>query len=92
MAQFLPAYSGQLLDKELNYLSKILTAPDRPFAAIIGGSKISSKFSVLVNLLNSVDVMILGGAMVYTLLKAQGYSVGKSLVEDDLIPKAKKSF
>ncbi|MEC8677819.1 MAG: phosphoglycerate kinase [Candidatus Margulisiibacteriota bacterium] len=90
VAQFLPAYSGQLLDKELNYLSQILTAPDRPFTAIIGGPKISSKFSVLVNLLNSVDVMILGGAMVYTLLKAQGHSVGKSLVEDDLIPKAKE--
>ncbi|MGA0241611.1 MAG: phosphoglycerate kinase [Candidatus Marinamargulisbacteria bacterium] len=88
VAQFLPAYSGQLLDKELSYLSKITASPDRPFVAIIGGAKISSKFSVLKNLLTTVDVMILGGAMVYTLLKAQGKPVGQSLVEDELIPDA----
>ncbi|MGC6366930.1 MAG: phosphoglycerate kinase [Candidatus Marinamargulisbacteria bacterium] len=90
VAQFLPAYSGQLLDKELDYLSKIISSPERPFTAIIGGAKISTKFSVLKNLLQTVDVMILGGAMVYTLLKAQGKSVGKSLVEDDLIPAARE--
>jgi phosphoglycerate kinase len=90
VATFLPSYTGQLVDKEIAYLSTILESPDRPFTAIIGGSKISTKFSVLKNLLKSVDVMILGGAMVYTLLKAQGKSVGQSLVEDDLIPAAKE--
>ena len=88
IAQHLPAFSGQLLDKELNYLSQVVESPDRPLTAIIGGAKISTKFSVLENLLNTVDVMILGGAMVYTLLAAKGISVGKSMVEPDLYPKA----
>ncbi|MEK9726974.1 MAG: phosphoglycerate kinase [Candidatus Margulisiibacteriota bacterium] len=88
VAQFLPSYPGCLLDKELKYLSGMLNSPQRPFTAIIGGAKISSKFSVLKHLLKTVDVMILGGAMVYTLLKAQGVPVGRSLVEDDLIPDA----
>jgi phosphoglycerate kinase len=84
--QCLPAYSGKLLDKEMDYLGTLMCGAEAPFVAIIGGSKISTKFSVLENLLQVVDVMVLGGAMVYTLLKAQGYSVGKSLAEDDLIP------
>ncbi len=88
IAQCLPAFSGQLLDKELNYLTQVLRSPDRPLTAIIGGSKISSKFSVLENLLQTVDVMVLGGAMVYTLLKAKNEEVGTSLVELDLIDKA----
>ena len=80
VAQFLPACPGQL-DKELDYLSKLLDSPDRPLTAIIGGAKIF-KFSVLKNLLEkTVDVMILGGAMVYTLLKAQGKPVGRSLLK-----------
>jgi phosphoglycerate kinase len=84
--QCLPAYSGKLLDKEIDYLGTLMCGAEAPFVTIIGGSKISTKFSVLENLLQVVDVMVLGGAMVYTLLKAQGYSVGKSLVEDNLIP------
>tara|TARA_B100000674_G_scaffold499017_1_gene541051 strand:- start:7375 stop:8553 length:1179 start_codon:yes stop_codon:yes gene_type:complete len=88
IAQYLPAFSGLLLDKELDYLTQVLNSPTRPLTAIIGGAKISSKFSVLENLLQTVDVMVLGGAMVYTLLAAQGISVGQSLVEPDLIPKA----
>jgi phosphoglycerate kinase len=88
VATYLPAYAGQLVDKELHYLSQVVTNPGRPFLALIGGSKMSSKFSVLKNLLSRVDGIILGGAMVYTLLKAQGKSVGLSLVEDDLIPDA----
>lgn len=88
IAQYLPAFSGKLLDKELNYLTQVLRSPDRPLTAIIGGAKISSKFSVLENLLQTVDVMVLGGAMVYTLLKAKNQEVGTSLVELDLIDKA----
>jgi phosphoglycerate kinase len=84
--QCLPAYSGKLLDKEINYLGTLMHGAKPPFVAIIGGAKISTKFSVLENLLQVVDGMVLGGAMVYTLLKAQGHSVGKSLVEDGLIP------
>lgn len=86
--QHLPAYSGALLDKELAVLTQMLDAPDRPLMAIIGGAKISSKFAVLERLLERVDVMVLGGAMVYTLLLAQGASVGTSLVEVDLVPQA----
>lgn len=88
IAQHLPAFSGQLLDKELDYLTQVLNSPQRPLTAIIGGAKISSKFSVLENLLQNVDVMVLGGAMVYTLLAAQGHAIGQSLVEPDLIPQA----
>ncbi len=88
IAQHLPSFSGQLLDKELDYLTQVLESPQRPLTAIIGGAKISSKFSVLESLLQTVDVMVLGGAMVYTLLLAQGKSVGQSLVEPDLLDQA----
>ena len=90
IAQHLPSFPGQLLDKEINYFRQILDHPKRPFTAIIGGSKISTKFSVLQRLLTVVDVMILGGAMVYTVLQAQGLSTGKSLVEPDLVDQARQ--
>ena len=88
VAQYLPSYPGQLLDDELNALGIIINNPKRPLMAIIGGSKISTKFTVLNNLIDKVDIMVLGGAMVYTLLQAQGSSVGKSLVEPDLVSQA----
>jgi phosphoglycerate kinase len=80
--------AGFLIKKEMNYLKNILDMPARPFVAIIGGSKVSDKLEALSNLIKKVDKMIIGGGMAFTFLKAQGYVVGQSLVEDDLIPKA----
>jgi phosphoglycerate kinase len=79
---------GFLLKKEINYFQKCLDKPSRPYVAIIGGSKVSGKLEALVNLIRKVDKMIIGGGMAFTFLKALGYEVGKSLVEDELIPKA----
>ena len=81
--------AGFLLLKEIKYLYKILENPTRPFIAIVGGSKVSGKLGALINLLPKVDKLIIGGAMAFTFLKALGYGVGKSLVEDDLIDEAK---
>ncbi len=80
--------AGFLIKKELNYLKKLLEKPARPFVAIIGGSKVSGKLEALLNLLRRVDKMIIGGGMAFTFLKAQGYEIGKSIVEDDLQGKA----
>ena len=84
------AAAGLLMQKELEYLGKVTTNPDRPFVAIIGGAKVSDKIDVLRNLLGKVDALLIGGAMAYTFLKAQGRQVGKSLVEDDKIGLAKE--
>ncbi len=81
--------AGFLLLKEIKYLYKLLEHPTRPFLAIIGGSKVSSKLGALINLLPKVDKMIIGGAMAFTFLKALGEEVGRSLVEDELIDEAK---
>jgi phosphoglycerate kinase len=89
VAQFLPAYAGFLIQKELDIMGKALADPKRPFVAIIGGAKISTKIAVLKNLLNKVDTLIIGGGMVYTFLKAKGLEVGKSLVEEKSIDQAK---
>jgi phosphoglycerate kinase len=78
-----PAVSGLLMEKELDYLGKALGAPARPFVAVLGGAKISGKIDVITNLLPRVDQILIGGAMANTFFKAQGASVGKSLVEDD---------
>jgi phosphoglycerate kinase len=80
--------AGFLIKKELNYLKRALDKPARPFVAIIGGSKVSGKLEALVNLIEKVDKMIIGGGMAFTFLKALGYEVGQSIVEDDLIDKA----
>ena len=80
--------AGFLIKKELTYLKKALDKPARPFVAIIGGSKVSGKLEALVNLIEKVDKMIIGGGMAFTFLKALGYEVGQSIVEDDLIGKA----
>jgi len=81
---------GMLVEKEINSLSKILQDPPKPFAVILGGAKVSDKISVIENLSKSSDLMIIGGAMAYTFLKAKGVNVGNSLVENDKIELAKK--
>jgi phosphoglycerate kinase len=83
VSQFLPSFSGLLVNKELNYLQGALSDPKRPFIAIVGGSKVSTKLGVLKHLLDKVDELIIGGAMAFTFLKALGFNVGKSLCEDD---------
>jgi phosphoglycerate kinase len=88
LAHKLPAYAGRAMQAELEALGKALENPQRPVAAIVGGAKISTKLDLLGNLLKKVDVLIIGGAMANTFLLAQGHSVGKSLVERDLVPTA----
>jgi phosphoglycerate kinase len=82
--------AGLLMEKELEYLGRALHDPEHPFVAILGGAKVSDKIGVIRNLLSKVDVLIIGGGMAYTFLKAQGVAVGKSLVEDDKISLAKE--
>jgi len=77
------AAAGLLIERELAYLGKALSNPDRPFLAILGGAKVSDKIEVVQNLMNLADAMLIGGAMAYTFLKSQGHPIGKSLVEDD---------
>jgi phosphoglycerate kinase len=77
--------AGLLMQKELNFLGKVLTEPDRPFVAIIGGSKISGKIDVIDNLLDKADTLLIGGGMAYTFLNALGQSTGKSLIEADKV-------
>jgi phosphoglycerate kinase len=84
------AVAGYLIERELLYLGKALQEPERPFVAILGGSKISGKIDVLENLFKKVDTVLIGGAMVFTFFKAQGYEVGKSLVEESKIELALK--
>lgn len=84
-----PAVSGLLMEKELTALSGILNNPPRPFTAVVGGAKVSSKIGVLENLIDKVDNLIIGGGMAYTFLKAQGYSVGNSMCEIDQLDTAK---
>ncbi len=81
--------AGLLMEKELQYLGRVLQNPERPFVAILGGAKVSDKIGVIKNLLSKVDVLIIGGGMAYTFLKAQGEHVGKSLVEADKLGLAK---
>ncbi len=81
--------AGLLMEKELNFLSQALHNPARPFVAILGGAKVSDKIPVIESLIErKVDKLLIGGAMAYTFFKAQGFTVGKSLVEDDMMPKA----
>ncbi len=78
-----PAVAGYLMEKELKYLGSALADPKRPFVAIIGGAKVSDKITVIENLLEKVDTIMIGGGMAYTFLKAQGHEIGQSLVEED---------
>lgn len=81
VTKYLPAVSGFLIEKELKFLGEALENPERPFVAILGGSKVSDKIGVIENLLEKVDTLIIGGGMAYTFFKAQGYNVGNSLCE-----------
>jgi phosphoglycerate kinase len=90
IAEILPAYAGLLMERELEMLSKVLESPERPFAAILGGAKVSDKIGVIDNLLKKVDVLVLGGGMANTFLLAQGKSVGKSLAEHDRVEDAQR--
>ena len=82
--------AGLLLQEELNYLGRILSAPEKPFVALLGGAKVSDKIGVLRNLMPKVGVLLIGGRMAYTFLKSKGISVGKSLVEEDRIALARE--
>ena len=81
--------AGFLLKKEIEYFNKAMNNPEKPFGAIIGGAKVSSKLDALNNILTKVDYIIIGGGMAFTFLKAKGYGVGKSLLEEDLVISAK---
>jgi len=83
------AAAGLLMEKELAYLGKAISNPDHPFVAVLGGAKVSDKMSVIHNLMKLADAMLIGGAMAYTFLKAQGLPVGKSLVENDKLDLAR---
>jgi phosphoglycerate kinase len=85
-----PAVAGFLMEKELEYLGKALEAPDHPFVALLGGAKISDKIGVIETLLSKVDTLLIGGGMANTFLKAQGYEIGRSLVEEESVPLAKE--
>ena len=92
MIQFVPeAAAGLLMDKELEYLTKATKNPERPCIAILGGAKVSDKIEVIENLMKFVDRLLIGGAMAYTFLQAQGKPTGKSLVEEDKVELAKDS-
>jgi 3-phosphoglycerate kinase len=84
------AAAGFLMEKEVQYLEPMVTNPPKPMVAIIGGAKVSSKIAVLESLLKNASALVIGGGMAYTFLKAQGYGVGKSLVEDDQLDTAKQ--
>ncbi|GHV16453.1 phosphoglycerate kinase [Spirochaetia bacterium] len=90
IAKFVPvSVAGFLMEKEVNYLEPIVTNPQKPLVAIIGGAKVSSKIAVLESLLKNASALVIGGGMAYTFLKAQGHKVGKSLIEDDQLDTAK---
>jgi phosphoglycerate kinase len=90
IAEYLPAYAGLLMEREIAALSSLLENPRRPFAAILGGAKVSDKIGVIDHLLTKVDLLILGGGMANTFLLAQGKSVGKSLAEHDRVDDARR--
>lgn len=85
-----PSASGYLLEKEIRYLSDSVNDPSRPFVAILGGAKVSDKIPVIENLITKVDTIIIGGGMAYTFLVANGKSVGNSLLQEEMVPTAKK--
>ena len=90
IARLLPAYAGLLMERELNALSGLLEDPARPYAAILGGAKVSDKIKVIDNLLDRVDLLVVGGGMANTFLLAQGKTIGKSLAEPDRVEDARR--
>ena len=92
VASYLPAVSGFLIEKELQFLGNALNNPERPFVAILGGAKVSDKIGVIDSLLEKVDTLIIGGGMAYTFFKAQGYEVGNSICELDKLDLAKEAM
>jgi phosphoglycerate kinase len=90
IAAFLqPAVAGLLMEREMTYLSKVTANPDRPLVAVLGGAKVSDKIPLITNLLEKVSALVIGGGMAYTLLQAQGYAVGSSLLEQDCLDMAR---
>ena len=90
VAERLPAAAGLLLEEEVDYLDGVLEDPERPFAAILGGAKVSDKLGVIESLLKVADTLLIGGAMCFTFFRAQGYEIGRSLVEDDYLQEARR--
>lgn len=92
VAHHLPAVAGFLMEKEIDYLSRALSAPDRPFVAVLGGAKVKDKIKVIENLLTKVDTLIIGGGMSYTFLKAKGLEIGKSLLDAESLDYARETM
>ncbi len=90
VAEFLPAVSGFLIEKEIKFLGDALKNPERPFIAILGGAKVSDKIAVIENLIEKVDKLLIGGGMAFTFLKAQGHKIGKSICEEDKLDLARE--
>ena len=88
VSHYLPSYAGFLIEKEVKFMAPLLENPEKPFVAIIGGSKVSSKITVLESLVRTCNTIVIGGGMAYTFLKVQGHTIGKSLVEDDYLDTA----
>ena len=90
LAKLLPSFAGDLVINEVEVLQKLTTSPTSPYGVILGGAKVSDKIGVISNLLNKVDLIAIGGGMVFTFLAAKGMKIGKSLVENDLVPEVKQ--
>jgi phosphoglycerate kinase len=90
VAKYLPAVAGFLLEKEIRYLGQAIADPHRPFVAMLGGAKVSDKIGVIKNLLQKADTILIGGGMANTFFKAQGYPIGESLVEEDVLVLARQ--
>ena len=90
VADYIPAVCGYLIQKEISVMGKALENPERPFVAILGGAKVADKLNVISNLLEKCDTLIIGGGMAYTFLKAQGYEIGKSLVDNEKLDYCKE--
>ena len=90
VARLLPSVAGLLMERELSFLGGLLDAPRKPFAAILGGAKVSDKLGVLDNITDKVDLLLIGGGMAATFIKAQGFEVGESMVEDDQVDFARR--
>ncbi|MBB5336669.1 phosphoglycerate kinase [Pectinatus brassicae] len=90
ISQYVEVVSGFLVEKEIKFIGQALAAPEKPFVGIIGGAKVSDKIGVISNMLDKVDTLLIGGGMAFTFLKAQGFGIGSSLVEDDKLDLAKE--